>query len=118
MTFMESNVNSKMISLCACMTGVVLGTVGSNDAQAASARVCDAYARQYAKEASRQGQVIGGGVIGSLIGLGIGAATGGAAAGAAIGGGVGIIGGGASRRQTADRMYSAAYRDCMAGKVK
>jgi hypothetical protein len=85
---------------------------------AASATVCDAYARNYARDASRQGQVLGRGAVGSLIGLGIGAATGGAAVGAAIGGGIGVISGGARRQNTAERMYQAAFQDCMAGRVR
>ena len=68
--------------------------------------------------ASRQGQVVRRGVFGSLLGLGIGAATGGAGAGAAIGGGVGAISSGAARQRTADKMYHAAFRDCMAGRVR
>src|SRR4051795_908146 len=52
----------------------------SNPAVAAqSARVCDAYARNYATNASRQGQVLGRGAVGSALGAGIGAAFGGAA---------------------------------------
>ena len=68
--------------------------------------------------ASRQGQVVRRGVFGSLLGLGIGAATGGAGAGAAIGGGVGAISSGAARQRTADKMYHAAFRDCMARRVR
>jgi len=68
--------------------------------------------------ASRQGQVVRRGVFGSLLGLGIGAATGGAGAGAAIVGGVGAISSGAARQRTADKMYHAAFRDCMAGRVR
>jgi hypothetical protein len=59
--------------------------------------------------------MLGGAAVGSLVGLGIGAIAGGAGVGAAIGAGVGLIGGGARRQSTADRMYNAAYQDCMAG---
>ena len=83
-----------------------------------SATYCDSYARNYSQQASRQGQVLGGGAVGSLIGLGIGAIAGGAAVGMAIGASVGLIGGGAKRASTADRMYNAAYQDCMAGRVR
>jgi hypothetical protein len=31
---------------------------------------------------------------------------------------VGLIGGGARRSETADRMYNAAFQDCMAGRVR
>ena len=55
---------------------------------------------------------------GSLVGLGIGAIGGAAGAGAAIGAGIGIIGGGIRRVSTGDRMYNAAYQDCMAGRVR
>jgi hypothetical protein len=79
---------------------------------------CDGYARNYAENNSRQGQVLGGGAKGSLLGAGIGALAGGAGVGAAIGAGVGLIGGGAKRQQTAERMYHAAYQDCMAGRVR
>jgi hypothetical protein len=90
----------------------------TDTAHAASAKLCDAYARDYAQRNSRQGQVIGHGAVGSLLGAGIGAAFGGAAVGAAVGGGLGMIGGGARRQQTADRMYHAAYQDCMSGRVR
>jgi H+/Cl- antiporter ClcA len=108
----------KIVSASLCVTGMLIGLVCSDKAQAASAKVCDAYARNYSEKASRQGQVLGGGVVGSLLGLGIGAIAGGAGTGAAIGAGVGVIGGGASRRKTADRMYHAAFQDCMAGRIR
>jgi hypothetical protein len=81
-----------------------------------SATYCDSVARNYAQESSRQGQVFGGAARGSLLGAGIGAIAGGAAAGAAIGATIGVIGGGARRNGTAERMYHAAYQDCMAGR--
>jgi hypothetical protein len=98
--------------------GLLIAVVSFEVAQAASARLCDSYARDYAERNSRQGQVIGRGAVGSLVGLGIGAAFGGAGVGAAIGGGVGVISGGAQRQKTADQMYRAAYQDCMAGRVR
>lgn len=78
-----------------------------------SAVACDQYARNYSENASRQGQVVRGVGVGSLVGLGIGSITGAAGVGAAIGGTVGLIGGGARRHQTANRIYEAAYIDCM-----
>lgn len=98
--------------------GLLIGLACVETVQAASATACDAYARDYARQASRQGQVVGGAARGSLIGLGIGAIAGGGGVGAAIGGGLGVIGGGARRQNTADRMYQAAYQDCMAGRVR
>lgn len=83
-----------------------------------SATACDSYARNYASNSSRQGQVLRGGAVGSLIGLGLGSITGAAGVGAAIGAGVGIIGGGMGRSATADRMYNAAYQDCMSGRLR
>jgi hypothetical protein len=82
-----------------------------------SAIVCDNFARNYATNASRQGQVIGRGAAGSLAGLGVGAIFGAAGVGAAVGATVGVIGGGAKRQATAERMYAAAYQDCMAGRT-
>lgn len=104
------------ISLCA--VGLLIGLACYQTVQAASATVCDAYARNYAKQASRQGQVVGGAARGSLIGLGIGALAGGAGVGAAIGGGLGAIGGGARRQNAAGQIYHAAFKDCMAGRVR
>ena len=99
-----------LAGLVHCLTG--------DEVNAQSAKYCDQLARNYSQNASRQGQVIGRGAIGSLLGVGIGAAFGGAAAGAAIGGSIGVLSGGSSRRSTADRMYHAAYEDCMAGRVR
>lgn len=110
-----------MTSFCfgATCAAVLLTAMGnSNLANAQSATVCDSYARNYAQNASRQGQVIGRGALGSLLGAGIGAAFGGAAIGAAVGGGFGLIGGGSKRQKTANRMYNAAFQDCMAGRVR
>ena len=98
--------------------GLLIGLASFETAQAASARICDSYARDYATRNSAQGQVVGRGALGSLVGAGIGLAFGGAGIGAAIGGGLGMISGGAKRQNTANRMYNAAYQDCMAGRVR
>ena len=78
-----------------------------------TAVTCDNYARNYSNQASRQGQVLRRGAAGSLLGLGIGSIAGAAGTGAAVGAAVGVIGGGLRRSSTADRMYDAAYHDCM-----
>jgi hypothetical protein len=78
-----------------------------------SASSCDNYARNYANQASRQGQVLRRGAAGSLVGLGIGSIVGASGTGAAVGAAIGMIGGGMRRSSTADRMYDAAYQDCM-----
>jgi predicted lipid-binding transport protein (Tim44 family) len=103
-----------------CAVGLLAGLASYETAQAASAIVCDAFARDFARQGSRQGQMLGGGVRGSLMGLGLGAITGGVslAAGAAIGGGIGVVGGGARRQRDADRIYRAAFQDCMAGRIR
>ncbi len=100
--------------------GVVVALGGFEPAYAASAQVCDAYARSQSKKNSRKGQVLGGTIVGSAVGVGIVALTGGAAlpAAAVVGGGIGGIVGGSSRKKEADKIYRAAYEDCMAGKVK
>jgi hypothetical protein len=85
---------------------------------APSATACDSYARDYAANASRQGQVLGGAAKGSLLGLGIGAIAGASGVGAAVGATIGAIGGGARRQGTAQKMYNAAYQDCMAGRTR
>jgi hypothetical protein len=116
--FKEENCSMRINrAVLASLAMLVISAASSGPVFAQSAVTCDAYARQYSQNASRQGQVVGGGVVGSLVGLGIGAAAGGAGTGAAIGAGVGAIAGGAKRRQTADRMYQAAYSDCMAGRI-
>jgi hypothetical protein len=115
----EYRAMSKTSFLPLCAGALVLIGAFATPVRAQQSQIaCDAFARNYAQQASRQGKVIGGGVVGSLIGLGIGAATGGAAVGAAIGGGVGVIGGGAQRRKDAERIYRAAYNDCMAGRIR
>ena len=96
---------------------LLLGLVEAASA-APSAVACDSYARDYAASASRQGQVLGGAAKGSLLGLGIGALAGASGVGAAVGATVGAIGGGARRQGTAQRMYNAAYQDCMAGRAR
>ena len=111
---------NKYVTLLLVCNGFALIEMSAADAQSSrpSAVACDNYARSYSEQASRQGQVLGGAAKGSLLGLGIGALAGGAGVGAAIGAGVGLIGGGAKRSDTANRMYSAAYQDCMAGRVR
>jgi hypothetical protein len=83
------------------------------EAQGTSAVTCDNYARSYASQSSRQGQVLRGGAVGSLVGLGLGSIAGAGGVGAAVGATVGVIGGGMRRSSTADKMYNAAYQDCM-----
>lgn len=114
----STRVSNRFVVGVVCSVMLVTGTLNSTVANAQSATVCDSYARNYSQNASRQGQVLGIGAIGSLVGAGIGAAFGGPAIGAAIGGGLGLIGGGSQRKKTADRMYNAAYQDCMAGRVR
>jgi hypothetical protein len=99
---------------------LVLASAGASPPAAAQTTsiYCDQFARNYAQNASRQGQVLGGGAVGSLVGLGIGAIAGASGVGAAIGLGVGMIGGGTRRQSTADHMYSAAYQDCKAGRIR
>ena len=82
---------------------------------AASSTACDAFARDYARNASRQGHVVRRGLLGRLIG---GVATGGAAAGVAVGSDVGILSGDRKRQRQAEKIYRAAYRDCMAGRIR
>lgn len=110
--------NHKSISFSLCALTLLVSASYFETAHTASSRACDAFARDYARNASRQGQVVRRGALGGLLGLGIGAATGGAAAGAAIGGGVGVVSGGRARQRTADKIYWAAYRDCMAGRIR
>jgi len=114
----EINVVRNTVFGLAISAALLTATAHSNTTYAQSATVCDSYARNYSQNASRQGQVLGRGALGSLVGAGIGAAFGGAAIGAAIGGGLGLIGGGSKRQKTANRMYNAAYQDCMAGRVR
>jgi hypothetical protein len=108
------------VALTCLVFAAVVTPVRFADAQSSrpSSRLCDSYARDYAERNSRQGKVLGGAAKGSLLGAGIGALAGGAGAGAAIGATVGVIGGGARRRGDMDRMYNAAYQDCMAGRVR
>jgi hypothetical protein len=110
--------NSGIRTGMAASVALLLAALSFVPAHAASSRACDAWARDYARNASRQGQVVRRGTFGALVGLGIGAATGGPAAGAAIGGGVGALSGTHARQRTADQIYWAAYRDCMAGRVR
>ena len=102
-----------------CSACMLLAASLTDAAHATSATVCDAFARDYAQRVSRQGQVLGGAARGSLLGLGVGAISGvdrGTAT--AIGGGAGAIAGGARRNRDFDRIYNAAFRDCMAGRIR
>src|SRR6478672_5229912 len=110
--------NRRLMSGAAVAVAFLLAALPLRPTHAASSRACDAWAREHARNASRQGQVVRRGLFGGLLGVGIGAATGGAAAGAAIGGGVGALSGAHARQRTADKIYWAAYRDCMAGRVR
>ena len=102
----------------ALLSAVLLLSLVEAASAAPSAMACDSYARNYSENSSRQGQVLRGAAVGSLLGLGIGAIAGASGVGAAVGAGVGMIGGGARRQATAQRMYDAAYQDCMAGRVQ
>ena len=95
-----------------------LSNTGAAQQSGPSAIACDAFARDYAASASRRGQVLGGAGVGSLVGLGLGALAGASGVGAAIGATVGGIGGGAKRNADSQRLYSVAYQDCMAGRVR
>ena len=101
-----------------CALALLMLVPCSEPVHATSAMACDAFARDYARHASRQGQVARRGLFGGLLGAGVGAAAGGAGAGAAIGGGVGLLSGKHARQRQADKMYHAAFRDCMAGRVR
>jgi hypothetical protein len=109
---------NRTLMSAAVAVAFLLAALPLQPTHAASSRACDAWARDYARNASRQGQVVRRGLFGGLLGVGIGAATGGGAAGAAIGGGVGALSGAHARQRTADKIYWAAYRDCMAGRVR
>lgn len=101
-----------------CALALLLAASGSEPVHAASAKACDTFARNYAHQASRQGQTVRRGLLGGALGAGIGAAAGGAGAGAAIGGGVGLLSGAHARQRQADKIYHAAFHDCMAGRVR
>ena len=105
-------------AMCGLMTLAVTADVSRAQSSRPSAIACDSFARNYAENNSRRGQVLGGAAKGSLLGAGIGAIAGGAGTGAAIGAVVGVMGGGARRSGTADRMYTLAYQDCMAGRIR
>ena len=117
---MEAKVYRIKVAALLCNIGLLLAITSDANAQASkpSAVTCDAIARNYAQNGSRQGQMLRGVAGGSLLGAGIGAIAGGAGVGAAVGAGIGLIGGGARRHATADRMYNAAYQDCMAGRIR
>ena len=83
-----------------------------------SAVMCDHYAHNLAQQRSAQGQMLGGAATGSLVGLGIGALFAASGVGAVVGATAGLVGGGAARQQRAQQIYAAAYRDCMAGRIR
>jgi hypothetical protein len=101
------------------LAGLAIGVMwtGTADAQE-SAAACDRYAENYANGHANSGQVLGGAAVGSLFGAGIGAIFGGAGAGAAIGAGLGAIRGGKRQTVSYSSLYDAAFRDCMAGRVR
>jgi hypothetical protein len=106
--------NGKSLAIFICALTIAV-SVSSHNTYAASSRACDAFARDYARNASRQGYVVRRGLLGGLIG---GVATGGAAAGVAVGTGVGLFSGDRKRQRRAEKIYRAAYRDCMAGRIR
>ena len=106
------------IRAASCVLTVLLMTgIANAQSRTPSAIMCDHFARDYSQSASARGQMLGGAAAGSLLGLGIGSIAGKAGVGAAVGAGVGLIGGGARRQADAQRLYNAAYQDCMAGHV-
>ncbi len=108
----------RAVLLAVCMTAATFASELRPAAAQTSAIACDQFARSYSQNASRQGQLLGGAATGSLLGLGLGALAGASGVGAAIGASVGLIGGGARRQATADQIYSAAYQDCRAGRIR
>jgi hypothetical protein len=113
----SQTMNGKSLAIFLCVLAI-LGSDLQSAAYAASSRACDAYARNYARNASRQGQVVRRGLLGGLLGAGVGHAAGSAGTGAAVGTGVGILSGDRKRQRKADKIYWAAYRDCMAGRTR
>jgi Glycine zipper len=112
--------SSHSLATYSCALVLLAGLAGPASTQTSrpSSIVCDSFARNYAQNSSRQGQVFKGAGVGSLVGLGIGALAGGAGIGMAVGATIGGIGGGARRQSDADRIYAAAYQDCMAGRIR
>ena len=99
--------NHKPISISICALALVIS---------ASPQRRHKLARMpHARNASRQGHVVRRGLFGGLLGA---AATGGAAAGVAVGTGVGVLSGDRKRQRQAEKIYRAAYRDCMAGRIR
>lgn len=94
-----------------------MATVASAQSVQPSATVCDHFARDYSQRTSARGQVLGGAAGGALLGLGIGSIAGKGGLGAGIGAGFGAVAGGARRQGEAQRTYSGAYADCMAGRI-
>jgi hypothetical protein len=110
----RSRMNGKLLAIFMCTLAIAVSASLDTTSAAPSSRACDAFARDYARNASRQGHVVRRGLLGGLIG---GVATG-SAAGAAVGTGVGLVSGDRKRQRQAEKIYRAAYRDCMAGRVR
>ena len=79
-----------------------------------SATECGQYATDYANSNTR-GQTLKRGAVGAGVGAIGGAIFGSAGTGAAIGGGIGAVSGGINRVNERDRLYQAAFDDCMRG---
>ena len=79
-----------------------------------SATECNRYATEYANRNTR-GDALKRGIGGAGAGALIGVIAGGAGTGAAIGGGVGVVSGGVRQMNDRDRLYQAAFDDCMRG---
>jgi hypothetical protein len=107
------------INICvACFAfAITLANIAAAQTTKPSAIVCDSFARDYSQRASARGQMLGGAAGGALLGLGIGSIAGRGGLGAGVGAGFGAIAGGARRQGAAQQMYSAAYQDCMAGRI-
>ena len=108
--------NGKFLAIFLCALTFVASAPRDN-AQAASSRACDAFARDHARNASRQGHVVRRGLLGGLLGAGVGSAAGSTRTGAAVGAGVGVLSGDRKRQRQEMKIYRAAYRDCMAGRI-
>lgn len=106
-----------------CLSGLLFAVVATSATArprayaAPSATVCESWADSYARRASREGEVLGGTALGSAAGFGIGSIFAASGIGAAIGAVVGIAGGIVVREQRYEKIYRAAYSDCMAGRV-
>lgn len=87
---------------------------------APSATYCDSYARNYAQRNTGGGIIggaLGGAASGGLLGGIFGGRRRGAGRGAAIGAIFGGVAGGVRQSRDRERMYRAAFDDCMRGNV-